>query len=72
MKDSKNAKEKTLYRFKGCVVRFGRIVDNNFFAETMATSPHQAKSQIQFQAKTKMGLTPQAPLSLEGKLTAVQ
>lgn len=62
------AKEKKLYTYNGGVLSFGKIVTNNYKAQTYAVSEKQAANNILFQFKLKMGYNAGSAFSLAGKV----
>lgn len=59
------------YSYDGPVKEFDKIISNNWHGETFASSEQKAKSNLSYQYKKKMGRTPNAKITLPGKLNMV-
>ena len=55
---------KTVYRYKGPVFQFDRLVANEWTGETMAVSPEKAIANLSYQFKKNNGLLPTARVTL--------
>ena len=55
---------KTVYRYKGPVFQFDRLVANEWTGETMAVSPEKALANLSYQFKKNNGLLPTARVTL--------
>lgn len=59
------------YSYDGPVKEFDKIVANNWHGETFAASEEKAKCNLSYQYKKTMGRTPNAKITLPGKLNMV-
>lgn len=62
-------KEKVLYRYQGPVLRFNKLVAQNWTGETYATSEKQASNNLAYRFKLAMGLKGSTCIKLAGKPT---
>lgn len=60
------------YSYSGPVCEFGRIIANNWTAETSAPSREKALSNLAFQFKRDYDKIKTAKITLPGKLTVVE
>ena len=59
------------YRYEGPVSVFGRCVDNNWKAETMAVSEKKARNNLRYQYSKQVGKIPATRVELPGKIMIV-
>ena len=73
MRHYKNSKNQTkTYNYVGEVMRFDKVVINNFDCITTAKSEAQALNNIKFKAKLRLKLEKTAKVSINpGKLTLI-
>ena len=73
MSPCKNSKSQTkTYRYTGEVIRFDKVVINNFDCTTTAKSEAQALNNIKFKAKLRLKLEKTAKVSVApNKLTLI-
>lgn len=64
--------DKVRYGYEGPVTKFGTIIESNWFGETFAVSEKKARSNLAFQFKSELGLTPSAKIELPGKLHLIE
>ena len=57
-----------LYSYNGPVLEFGRIVTNNWQAQTYATSEAKARSNLAYQFKKVNGKVASTKITLPGKI----
>ena len=57
-----------LYLYKGPVMSFDRVIDENFEGSTYAVSKKKAKSNLEYQYKKKYGLLPTSKITLSGNI----
>lgn len=62
---------KRYYKYNGPVVAFGKVLTNNFKAETIAISPEKALSNLAFQFKQNNNLSRSARVNLLEKYLTV-
>lgn len=55
------------YKYKGQVVRFGRVIAENWVGETIAISDKKAIVNIEYQFKKYAGLSPNVNVGLFNK-----
>ena len=60
---------KQLYGYSGPVMIFGRCVSDKWEGETYASSEAKAKNNLSYAFKLRNNLSPNAHVSLPGKLT---
>lgn len=63
--------QRHFYAFTGCVKKFDTVVARKWDAETCAVSEKQARNNIAMQFRRQMGYQDRTPISLEGKITAL-
>jgi len=51
---------------------FNTIVQNNWYAETMAATPAKAKSNLMYRWKKENGKTAASKVELPGKITVME
>ena len=56
------------YGYYGAVTSFGRIIENDWYAETGAVSERRAKSNFKYRYKEEHGLLPTANIDLPGEV----
>lgn len=61
-------KEEHSYRGDGAIYRFNTYI-GEYHGETRAVSEKEAKSNLEYQIKSKMGLLPTAKINFKGKIT---
>ncbi len=59
------------YFYDGPVMEFGRLVENRWQGETMAVSKTKALGNLSYQWKKQNGRSPNAKVTLPGKLQAI-
>ena len=59
---------KKTYVYKGAVMIFDRVVDQYWEAETTATSPKKAKTNLAYRYKKMNGLEPTTKVMLPGQV----
>ena len=57
-----------LYSYSGPVLEFGRIVANNWKAQTCATSEAKARANLAYQFNRDNGKVPRNKITLPGKI----
>ncbi len=60
------------YSYRGPVKMFNTIVQNNWYAETMAATPAKAKSNLMYRWKKENGKTAASKVELPGKITVME
>ena len=59
--------KKYIYRYRGCVKQFGKIINESWTAETSAVSASKALSNLTYRYKKEHGLTSSARIELDKK-----
>lgn len=54
------------YKYRGSVKSFDKIINEDYYAETLAVSPKKAKSNFIYRYKIEHGLLPESKISLPG------
>lgn len=60
--------ERKKYIYVGPVTEFGRVINNNWYGETIATSGKKARSNLTHQFKKEFGKTTRTKIEIPGKL----
>lgn len=60
-----------LYRYEGQVKSFNNILIDKWIGETMADTPHKAKSNLIYRVKKELGLVSASKVSLPGKIKVI-
>ena len=60
------------YIYNGPVMEFDRCIANHWKAETMAVSEKKARVNLTFRYKKENGKSPNAKISLPGKITITE
>lgn len=63
-------KNRRTYTFHGHIMKFGRDI-GMWSGETIAASVAQARNNLTYQAKQKLGLLPSASIRLEGEVRPI-
>lgn len=63
--------ENKKYKFSGCVLRFGRVIERNWSAVTYATSERKALNNLTYRYKKENNFDRNANITLDGSLTIV-
>ena len=63
--------DKKLFTYKGPVTSFGKVIQENYEADTFAISPSKAKSNLIFRFKKMYNMLASAKIELPGKLIEV-
>lgn len=59
------------YTYEGSVMEFDRVITERWFSSTYAPTEKKARSNLVFQYKRQYGRTPNAKITLPGKVTQV-
>ena len=62
-------KQKFNFSYFGNVKSFGKVVEEGYYAETIAVSEEKARSNFAYRYKREHGLTAGAKIELPGKIT---
>lgn len=60
------------YSYVGPVLKYGKVISDDWSATTWARSLKKAKSNLEFRFKKIHGLVPNAKIELPGELTLVE
>lgn len=60
--------ERKRYIYDGPVTEHGRVINNNWYGETVATSDKKARSNLAYQFKKEFGKTAKTKIEIPGKI----
>lgn len=60
------------YTYRGPVLSFGKLISNQWEAETFASSKAKAKSNFAYQYKKKAKILPGSKIELPGKIDTLE
>lgn len=60
------------YSYKGPVMEFDKIIANHWEASTWAVSADKARCNLSYRFKTENGRTPNAKITLPGKIVVIE
>lgn len=60
------------YIYSGPVMEFDKLIDNNWYGETMADSEKKARNNLAYQFKKEFNRTARTKITLPGKIIVVR
>ena len=59
------------YSYEGPVKEFGKVICDNWYGSTYATSEQQARNNLTYQFKSQYNRAPNSKITLSGKIERV-